>query len=108
MAFNVLLWLEFTDVNLKPLNKDAIIRGKYKVKKDINIQSNDINPNKKVMRNNISIYVTCTQMSLQQQYILLEINAKIIKTNVRNSRNMNIFNACINKSNPVAVVNVPP
>ena len=86
MAFNVLLWLEFTDVNLKPLNKDAIIRGKYKVKKDINMQSNDINPNKKVMRNNISIYVTCTQMSLQQQYILLEINAKIIKTNVRNSR----------------------
>ena len=44
MAFNVLLWLEFTDVNLKPLNKDAIIRGKYKVKKDINMQSNDINP----------------------------------------------------------------
>ena len=95
MAFNVLLWLEFTDVNLKPLNKDAIIRGKYKVKKDINMQSNDINPNRKVMRNNISICGTCTQMSLQQQYILLEINAKIIKTNVRNSRNMNIFNACI-------------
>ena len=39
MAFNVLLWLEFTDVNLKPLNKDAIIRGKYKVNKDININT---------------------------------------------------------------------
>ena len=62
MAFNVLLWLEFTDVNLKPLNKDATIRGKYKVKKDINMQSNDINPNRKVMRNNISICETCTQM----------------------------------------------
>ena len=85
MAFNVLLWLEFTDVNLKPLNKDAIIRGKYKVKKDINMQSNDINPNRKVMRNNISICETCTQMSLQQQYIWLEIDAKIIKSNVRNS-----------------------
>ena len=85
MAFNVLLWLEFTDVNLKPLNRDAITRGKYKVNKDINMQSNDINPNRKVMRYNISICETCTEMSLQQQYIWLEIDAQIIKTNVRNS-----------------------
>ena len=53
MAFNVLLRLEFTDVNLKPSNRDAIIRGKYKVNKDINMQSNDINPNEKVARNNL-------------------------------------------------------
>ena len=37
------------------------------------------------MRNNISICETCTKMSLQQQYICLEIDAKIIQTNVRHS-----------------------